>query len=180
MEFSQHLVLLKNAFSKNDIIELKRLAEEFAGDAFLHYREENVGLSIVAYSCAKFLEKPYVVENPAWASFRKSLLKLLDDSIRDFNAGNQEKGLARMRKSVVLIGELGQKLGRFALGIVEKARLKVGAEVYAHGASLGIASSLSGSEKKELSAYISATKMPEKYVTKSVSQRLADARKVFS
>src|SRR3989344_2541410 len=148
MDFAVRLIDLKNAFSRNDITDLKRLAEEFAGDAVLHYKEENVDLSIVAYSCAKFLEKPYVVENKAWHSFRKSMPKLLDSSILDWGAGKEAQSLSGIRKSIALIGKLGLKLGRFAIGIVEKARLKVGAEVYAKGASLGIASELSGSEKK--------------------------------
>ena len=64
--------------------------------------------------------------------------------------------------------------------MIEKSKIKAGAEIYANGASLGTAASLSGADKKELASYISATKMPEKYVTKSVSQRLSETKKVFS
>lgn len=180
MEFKKHLLLLRNAFEKNNIPELKQLSEEFASDAFIHFQKENIRLSIVAYSCAKFLEKPYVISDPAWASFRKNLLALLDETLRDWNAGRQEQAFARLGKSLSLIEELGEELGRFVLGVVEKAKLKAGAEIYVHGASLGTAAELSGAEKRELASYISATRLPEKYVTKSVSQRMQDLKKIFS
>src|SRR3989344_4437107 len=72
MDFKEHLILLRNAFEKSNIPELKRLSGEFAGDAFIHYRKENIQMSIIAYACAKFLEKPYILADPAWDSFRKS------------------------------------------------------------------------------------------------------------
>ncbi|MEM4255216.1 MAG: hypothetical protein QXR53_02710 [Candidatus Norongarragalinales archaeon] len=180
MDFKQHLLSLRNAFEKGNIPELKRLSEEFAGDAFIHYEKENVRLSIVAYCCAKFLEKPYILADPSWASFRKSLIAVLDKSLQDWSSGKQEQAFDRLGKSLSLIEGLGADLGRFVFGIIEKAKLKAGAEIYARGASLGTAAELSGADKKELSSYISATKMPEKYVTKSVAQRMQDAKKIFS
>ncbi len=180
MDLKKHLTLLRAAFEKNNIPELKRLSEEFAGDAFIHYKKENVQLSIVAYCCAKFLEKPYILADPSWSGFRKNLLSLLDKALEDWSAGKQEQAFARISKSLSLIESLGEELGRFVFGIIEKAKIKAGAEIYARGASLGTAAELSGAEKKELSSYISATRMPEKYITKSVSQRMQDAKKIFS
>ena len=180
MDFKQHLILLRNAFEKSNIPELKRLSGEFAGDAFIHYRKENIQLSIIAYACAKFLEKPYVISDPAWAAFRKSMLAVLDKAMADWSAGKQAQAFASVEKALSLIDRLGEELGRFVFGIIEKAKLKAGAEIYAHGASLGTAAELSGAEKKELSSYIAATRMPEKYVTKSVAQRMQDAKKIFS
>lgn len=180
MEFKNHLVLLHNAFEGNNITELKRLSEEFAGDAFISDSKENIELSIVAYSCAKFLEKPYVVRSAAWPEFQRNMLSLMDEALEDLNEGRKQKAYASLAKSVSLIEGLSDELGRFVLGIIEKARLKAGTEIYAHGASLGTATALSGAQKRELAAYISATKMPEKYVTKSVSQRMQDVRKIFS
>ena len=179
-ELYEHLSKLREAFSKNDGRLLKELSAEFAGDAFIHFQRENVSLSIVAYSCAKFLDKPYVVSNSAWNSFRKKMLELLNSAIIDLNAGREDKALAKVRLSLDLIQKLSAKLGRFAKNVVEKAKLKVGAEVYAKGASLGMAAELSGADKFDLSSYISATKMPEKYYTKAVSERMLEAKRVFS
>ncbi|MBS3070355.1 hypothetical protein J4220_02505 [Candidatus Micrarchaeota archaeon] len=180
MDFKQHLILLRKAFEKSNIPELKRLSGEFAGDAFIHYRKENIQMSIIAYACAKFLEKPYILADPAWDSFRKSLLSLLEKALQDWSSGKQAPAFAKVAKALSLIERLGADLGRFVFGIIEKAKLKAGAEIYAHGASLGTAAELSGAEKKELSSYIAATRMPEKYVTKSVAQRMQDAKKIFS
>src|SRR3989344_4490450 len=180
MEFKQHLLALQDAFEKSDITELKRLTAEFAGEAFLHHQEENIGLSIVAYACAKFLEKPYVVETGEWKEFRKNLSYLLSKAVEDLNAGRQAQAFDKVRKSLSLIQSLGEDLGRFALSVIEKARLKAGAEIYARGASLGTAVALSGADKRELSSYISSTRMPDKYVTKSVAQRMQETKKIFS
>ena len=111
MEFLDHLLKLRKAFAEQNIPELKRLSEWFAGEVFVHYKQENVDLSVVAYSCSKFLEKPYVVSNPAWASFRKNLLSLLDESISNLNSGKQEKAMENVRKSLSLIEELSDRLG---------------------------------------------------------------------
>jgi len=180
MDFKKQLLLLKASFEKSDITALKRLSAVFADGAFEDHQEENIDLSIVAYACAKFLEKPYVVDNPDWKDFRKNLLYLLTKAIEDFSAGKDKAGFARIRDSVKLIQTLGEDLGRFAFGVIEKARLKAGAEIYAKGASLGAAVEISGSEKQELASYISSTKMPGKYVTKSVAQRLQETKKIFS
>lgn len=180
MDFKKHLSLLREAFVKNDIPGLKKLSSEFAGDAFVHYQRENIELSIIAYSCAKFLEKPYVVRDPAWEVFREDLLELLDDSREAWDEGKKKQAFASLAECITLIEGLSDDLGRFVFGTIVKARLKAGAEIYARGASLGTAAELSGAEKSELSAYISVTKMPEKYKTKSISQRMQDAKKVFS
>ncbi len=180
MEFKERLVSLRSAFEGGNITELKRLSEEFAGEAFSGDSAENMRLSIVAYACAKFLEKPYVVRDPAWPAFRKGLLSLMDEAVGDRSAGKKQQASACLEKSVSLIVGMGDEIGRFVLGVVEKAKVKAVAEIYARGASLGTAAELSGAQKRELAAYISATKMPEKYMTKSVAQRMQDAVRVFS
>ena len=180
MNLKEHLLLLENAFEKSDIAELKKLSAVFAGEAFSHYQKENIQLSIAAYACAKFLEKPYVIGSSEWSDFRKNLLFLLKKAIEDLDGGKEKQALERLSKSISLIEGLGEDLGRFAITIIEKARQKAGAEIYARGGSLGTASELSGADKRELASYISSTKMPEKYVTKSVGQRLQEVKRILS
>ncbi|NUN11903.1 hypothetical protein HUU53_04660 [Candidatus Micrarchaeota archaeon] len=176
MDLASDIKTLEERFAGKDLVGLRQLSSEAAIEAFLKNDSSFVELSVIAYSCSKLLEKQYIVNSPEWNSFKESLLRLLAQSRVSFNEGNFERGKALLHNSMMLVESLSTSIGRFVNSLISKARLKIGADMYARGASLGVAASFSGSDKKDLNEYIGSTKMLDKYVTLSVKQRLQNAK----
>jgi hypothetical protein len=176
----RHAEGILRAFSARDIVELKRIGADAAEEAFSFNSPCLVDVSIVAYSFSKFLEKHYILESPLWREFEPQVREELSRAIDFLRVRSTVQACGIFRRCIMEIEELSRQLGRFSVDVVAKARIKAATQIYAHGASLGKAAALTGADKRELSKYIGVTRMPEKYSTLSVSQRLEAAKKVFS
>ncbi len=154
---------IKWHFAKRELHKLKedaalssRLALEERGD------EEMLHLAILSYALAQMVEKGHFINSSEWMQFSEKIVSQLA-LLKDEN---------KLQAILSLIWDFSEKHGRFVTNVVEKAKLKVGTQLYAHGASLGLAANLAHIDKNELLSYISATHLNEKYVTMPVSQRL--------
>lgn len=177
--FAKRAEELLTYFGRRDIVALKQLGGDAAEDAFAFHVPCMVNVSIVAYALGKFLEKPYLLHNPSWKDFESQAKNELGQSLalmRQQQVGRACDSFGRLIKE---IDGLSRDLGRFAIGAVEKARIKAATQIYAHGASLGKAAEMTGANKQELSRYIGATRIADKYNTLSVSQRLENAKSIF-
>ncbi|MEW5955900.1 MAG: hypothetical protein AB1626_05205 [Candidatus Micrarchaeota archaeon] len=170
---------LSQAFAKHDIIALKQLGGDAAEDAFAADAPCLVDVSIVAYSLAKFLEKPYIVASADWKDFEQTASQSLSQALAEASAAKPGEACRGLHSLLQAIEELSRRLGRFTTGVVEKARVKAATQVYAHGASLGKAVELTGANKQELSRYIGVTRLSEKYQTLGVRKRLSVAQELF-
>ncbi|MFH1780354.1 MAG: hypothetical protein ABH803_04430 [Candidatus Micrarchaeota archaeon] len=169
---------LETRFAAGDILGLRELSKEAAIEAYVNNEPSLVELGVISYSCAKFLEKHYIVSSSEWNSFKESLLRLLAQARVNYSENNVERGRSFMHSAIILVEGLSSSIGRFASSVIEKGRIKIGADMYARGASLGIASTLSGVDKKELGEYIGITRILEKYSTKNVSERMSEFKKL--
>ena len=158
-------------FSKADSFGLKVLSEELSVDALIHDDRLLAEISVAFYALGKLLEKRHVTQSKGFIPFRNKMLILL-----------KKASLAEGHDTVhEIIGEteaLNRSFGRMVMGVIEKGRLKAAANIYGHGASLGKAVELTGANKTEASAYIGMTRMPDKYQTLALKQRLSDARRM--
>lgn len=168
----ERLKQAERLFSKNDSFGLKRLSEELSVDALIHDDELVSEASVACYALGKMMEKPYIRHHVSWLKFSKKVSLLLKKV-------SVEDGHETVHKLVGIIEELSQSFGRFIISIIEKGRLKAGANMYAHGASLGKAVELSHANKTELSSYIGLTRIPEKYETIPLKERLDNARRMI-
>ncbi|MFH1107312.1 MAG: hypothetical protein V1787_05445 [Candidatus Micrarchaeota archaeon] len=171
---------LRKACTKADIAELKDFGEDVAEKAFLANRPEMLNLAVVAYSIAKFEEKPYIVKGKQWPAQYKKILEQLDEYMRAAKDEQEEECYEMLAEMVEEFEEFSYASSRFRSTVVEKARIKAATQVYAHGASLSVAAEFAGVPKEELAKYIGVTKLPEKYETYSVKERLQTARELFS
>ncbi|MBI5229091.1 hypothetical protein HY991_03190 [Candidatus Micrarchaeota archaeon] len=179
-EFLVHKIRdLKDHFAKGDIASLKSSGGDFAELAFLRQEKELVDFSIVAYSLAKFLEKPYILESSEWKDFSLKTAHDLEQCAIHLEHDQLKEYTEQLSAIISEINKISFYLGRFTTSVVEKARIKAGAQMYAHGASLGKAAYLSGAEKDELAKYISETRLPEKYLSLSLAERLKKAEELF-
>ena len=172
------------AFSRNDIGGLRATGKQLSLLAYLHADNSMVLASASFYSLAKFLEKQYILADPKWPPFVQKARELLGRAIDE--AGNGSRDSASPEASAALeallseCDEVSELLGRFHVSVTEKARVKIAADFYARGASLGSASQLAGADKSSVLSYIGVTRITDKYETIPVNTRLKAAEELFT
>ncbi|MFH0922849.1 MAG: hypothetical protein V1811_02205 [Candidatus Micrarchaeota archaeon] len=170
---------VREALEKKDSLALKELSSGLAGDSFLLQDPSLLELSLVSYALNKFLTKPYIFKTKEWALFSKKTVKLLDASEKALDSGQESKAREAVHSILSEIQKLSDSLGRFVSSVLDKARLKAGAEIYAKGASLGQASFLSGADKRELSFYIGSTRLSDQFESMPLKQRIDQTMELF-
>lgn len=167
---------MRKLFAMRDIVRLKHLGAEAARQALEFNEPRFVEMSVVSYSLSKLLEKPYIVESNRWKKFSIFLNDQLSAGLKCKTEAECDAVVSSILHEVE---KLSFDLGRFVTSVIEKARVKAATQIYAHGASVGRAMELTGADRKELLNYIGATKLPDKYVTKTVKERMELAVKLF-
>ncbi len=170
--------LVKHCKSK-DIPQLKELAGEIAEKAYLRGDRQLVNLIVISYALAKFLDKKYITTSPEWDQFHSWYFKQLKFAKEELKHDDKEQFYSLIEGIVKEIENMSQRAGRFQSTVVEKARIKAGTQIYAHGASLSTAADFTSVDKGELASYINVTKLPEKYGTISVKERMKMAEEIF-
>ncbi len=168
---------MRELFVQRNSDGLKQFAVETSLQALQNNDRRLVQFSIVSYSLAKLMEKPYIVHSSRWAKFSKFLLQKLAQADKCDEASKTcDDALFAI---VSELRDLSSDLGRFVFNVVEKAKVKAATEIYCHGASIGVAIELTGADRKELMSYIGGMTLADKFETKTVSQRLTRVEKLF-
>src|SRR3989344_3035940 len=163
--------LLKLA-QKRNVMKLKELGGIIAERAYLRGDRRMVNLIVVSYAMAKFLEKHYISESKQWDKFYLRFVSLVGDAKDELREEDLDSFYSLVGTIVDEIKNLSENAGRFQSNIVEKAKIKAGTQIYAHGASLATAADFAQVDMSALASYINVTKLPEKYGTMSVRERL--------
>ena len=170
---------LRKDFGDRNIVSLRDSAADLARDSLLFDDDALLDLSLLSYSLSKFLEKPYILENREWKKFSDDVLDDLDKCAALLSKGKEDGADKLVHHLLRRVEDLSASLGRFVSSTLDKARLKAAAQMYAHGASLGTAAERCGVDKRILAGYMGATRIPDKYETLSVKERLENAKKIF-
>jgi hypothetical protein len=176
---AQTAAKLRAFLAARDANNLKSLSGDCAEHAFLFEDGALLDAGLLAYACAKFLDKPYIAESKEWREYSRRTIGELERATALFKEGKSEAGAQTLHALVDEAEALSATLGRFARSVVEKARVKAATQMYAHGASLGKAVEMTGANKKDVFAYIGGTRLQEQYATISARQRFENARKLF-
>ncbi len=168
---------LADAFERRDLATLKTLASDYCEEALVSQRYALIDYAAAAYALAKFIEKGHAINAKEWTTFSTQTLDALRRIAKIEKEGKNNAADEALANELSRLRGFGARLGRFTTNAVDKAFLKCGAQLYAHGASLSRAAALARVEPRDLASYVSATKMPEKYGTVSVRERLAAAKR---
>jgi len=164
---------------KDDAKALRALGSELGQQALVNNEPAYVQIAAASYSQSKFLEKAHITTSKGWPKFRLRIIEKAAAALKAAQEGKDGKLSSTLDALVYEAEETSTHLGRFQTSVVEKARIKIATDIYAHGASLGRAAELAGAPKKELSKYIGATRLSEKYETIGATERLTKAKTIF-
>ncbi len=186
-EPSQKILLLSieesiQAINANNIGRLREIISNLNELAFLQESSLLVNFSSIFYSISKFIEKDHIRNSPKWQSYKQSLIEKLNKSqaCLKSNPINLEVLDSISIELISDCDEISELLGRFHISTVEKAKVKIAADFYARGSSLGVASNLTGADKSDVLTYIGATRIVDKYMTISINSRLKSAEEFFN
>ncbi len=161
--------------------ELKRLGAEMGEAALVENDPAFVEVSVVAYSVHKVLDKPYLAALPEWEPVRQHVITRVEAAVDALKSARAGEVVDCLRAASEEVDHFTITQGRFPGGIALKARVKLAADIYAHGASLGRAAELSGAPKQDVLSYLGVTALPGKYpVAVPVSERMSLLRGLFS
>ncbi len=179
-KLASSLSKLLDALEQHDIASLRNLGSALGETALLEGGGPFVEIAVGAYACSKMLEKPHFRNAPAW---KKALPKIISAVRQALSAAAQEKlapASTQISLATLELQKASEAAGRFQMGVLQKARIKLGADIYAHGASLGRACELSGAPKEKLQSYLGNTKLADKYVTIPAKERMRKASALFA
>ncbi|HEV8289759.1 MAG TPA: hypothetical protein VGQ00_02275 [Candidatus Norongarragalinales archaeon] len=178
-ELADLIAKIRSAVQDDDRVALKALASETAELVLLRNDSSLMPIAIVAHSVAKFLEKPYIASAAEWPMYKTKISQHLTNASNALERNDVQAFQKTMSQAARDIDDVSTALGRFVRSYAEKARIKTGADMYAHGASLGTAVQLAGVDKRDLSEYIGATTLHEKYQTIPLARRLQITEELF-
>ncbi len=168
------------AFEHDDTAGLKNAASALAENAYRTHDALLVDTAVLVSALAKFLQKPYIVNHSRWPQFRKRMQSLLSQAVALEERRDVPALSSLIENALAECEEVSELLGRFHVSAVEKARVKIATDFYAHGASLGVATRLARADKTSVLSYVGATRLADKYETIPLLSRLKSARKLFS
>lgn len=146
------LKLLRN----NKQIELKILAEKLSEQGLIKKDYELIKLAITCYTLSKLLQKNYF-SLKTWEEFIQNIE-------REFNKDNGDYE--------AIIREYAALNSRYTMNAWDRAKLKVAAQAYAHGASLERAAAITHTDYWEAGNYIATTRIHDRMEYESIREKI--------
>ncbi|MDD4877993.1 MAG: hypothetical protein PHO02_03075 [Candidatus Nanoarchaeia archaeon] len=172
----------QGAFAAIDSNKLKSISDYTLHYAGIFQDSYSVSVAIIIYSLAKIVEKKKIRSDKDWTRFKAETLRNLKEAKAALEKEKLDIYLAELKELLASIGKIDATFGTYVTEAIEKAKIKKGFAVYAHGLSVGRAAELMGVSPWELMDYLGQTKLVDEMpmLTKPISDRLAAARKIFN
>jgi hypothetical protein len=168
------------AFRRGDIKALRKLSNSCAESMATEDEEGMFSLSMISYVLGKIIEKPRYLSFEKRDEFYSFVENKLSSASEYAKEGDKEGLIASCGELVKYLGEYDERHSHYVRGLFDKAKLKIAARLYAQGFSLSYVVSITGANTNEVLKYIGQTLMFDRVGrTKSVEERLYNARKIF-
>ncbi|MFH1470887.1 MAG: hypothetical protein ABIF01_04015, partial [Candidatus Micrarchaeota archaeon] len=137
-------------------------------------------LSIISYVLGKIIEKPRYFKDSRGEDLGFFVQKKLLECLEYAKHGRKEDFSRASHELLTHLGEFDERNRHYVRGLIDKAKLKIAARLYAQGFSLSYVVSITGADTREVLKYIGQTLMFDRVgKTKEVKERLANARRIF-
>ncbi|MCX8167051.1 MAG: hypothetical protein N3E37_04320 [Candidatus Micrarchaeota archaeon] len=169
MKIREVIRQISNAFQSENIKELKQIVSIATYNLGTKRDKNYLLFGILAYSLSKLLQKEsfYNLKDGYYYNNIKDYLNMTK------HMSNENEISKICEKIISLIIEFENFDKKFAKSIVQKAKLKIGATLYAQGFSLSTASELSEENQDELMTYIGNTLFADRLKeSKDINERL--------
>lgn len=170
---------VRTAFLKRDVMALRKITGGCIEHIAISFSKEFYLLAQVSYVLSKLVTKPRY-----WKKENAEKVSEIKNRLRECALLAERKEIARLNSSLqrllVSFSELDKRDKRFIRKLVQKAKVKIAATIYAEGISLGSSSAMTGVGKQEILRYAGRTMIFDRVRTKKgIFERLKKARKLF-
>jgi len=159
---------------EKDLLEISDLSDQIIHNASIFQDEDSVSIALLVYSIYKVLSR---------GSEKAQVYTKINSMLKQAKAALQNDEMGIFRKKIknmfdIILG-IDKKVSIYFEELLEKAKLKKGSKIYAHGISVARVAEMLGISQWELMGYVGMTELPE-YGVKGVAERLELAREIFS
>ncbi len=170
-----------DAFRNGDIKVLRKTSTRCAESMATESVEGMFPLSVISYVLGKMLEKPRFFHDHRTEELGLFIENKLLECSKCAKEGRKEDFSRATTELIEHLVEFESRDRRYVRGLIDKAKLKIAARLYAQGFSLSYVVSITGADMREVLKYIGQTLMFDRVgKTKNVEERLANARRIFS
>ncbi len=138
------------AFTNRRFSKLRRIHEKIVNNLIQNFSSQTYDLCLISYVLSKVLSKPRFFKN-------REGMKRIEELLFQLSKSNNKRDVLNKLKEEIL--KLEEDDPRFIFDLFTKARIKVGATLYAKGVSLGKVSKITGIPKEEILSYAGKTLM---------------------
>jgi len=157
---------------------LRKLNDKVLKECAIEFTRANANLAVFSYVLSKIVSKPRFLRSKVQL---RNIELALERLLRKARSGDEKQVLSEFSKLEDSITALEETDQRFLIGLVTKGKLKMAATFYAQGASLGVASQLTGIDKQEILDYAGQTMMFDRLKEeKTITERMKTARAFLS
>ncbi len=168
------------SFRNGDIKHLRKISNLCAESMATENEEGMFALSVISYILGKMLEKPRYFRDNRTEQLGVFVENKLSECSKYAKEGRKEDFSRASSELITHLGEFDRRNRHYVGGLIDKAKLKIAARLYAQGFSLSYVVSITGADTKEVLKYIGQTLMFDRVgKTKDVKERLANARRIF-
>ena len=159
---------------EKDLFELSELSNHLTHSASIFQDEDSISTALMVYSIYKIFSrgeekaKIYSKITPVIKQVKFALEKNDDEEFRK-----------KVRNIFKMILEIDSRISIYLEELLDKAKLKRGAEIYRHGISIARVAEIIGISIWDLSSYVGKTNLPENAMVIDAEKRLGFARKIF-
>ncbi len=179
-DFEKKVKHLRTAFQIEDAIALKESSQDCLQHAAMQNDHSYANLALIAYALNKLTSKRHIVIDNKWKDLKAKILRELDLAVYSLSRGKPKEFGKSLDTIIEMVTEADHEFGRYAMGMEEKARLKMASAAYGLGLSLSQAVELTGAQKEDVQGYIGWTRMhDEEGTTLGINERLQALRRIF-
>ena len=171
----------KEAMGKGDSVTIKSLSNQTINTSSLTQDPDNIALAVIVYSLGKILERQQYQEFKGWKEFYNVVIDSINHSIKDMEAGKDNRIGDDLENITREIGRLSGRLKDYIQDVFWKARINKASRIYYHGISMEKTAKLLGITLYELASYAGQARMDDVPLenTMDVRRRIKIAEEFF-
>ena len=155
-EYSALFKELYSAFSNKKFSKIRRIHERMVNLLIQNFSDNFFRLCLISYVLSKIISKPRFFSPRARENIKKIESILHELSSYPYPSRKFNRSLAHLESTIISLEENDP---RYIFDLFTKARIKVGATLYAKGISLGKVSKITSIPKEEILSYAGKTLM---------------------
>ncbi len=181
LSLSETSLLIADALRGHDVRAMRRINDRCIKETAIKFGEVAYNFALISYVLSKIISKPRYFSQSKSKEIFGAILSLLEQCEACAQAADYISLQKCQSKILSSVEKLDESDRRFVKTLLQKGRVKIASILYAQGISLGNASEITGTDKRELLLYAGQTMMFDRVKEKKgIKERMKELREIFS